>query len=174
MSEQTCDHEWHGHTKLSVPLEKFRICVKCNLAEKEVLVGPDRFRATAPIHEELKSMSQPCTHNGIGSIVASRENDDLYGTCLDCGARVTGSAYDAFHPRPVLAWTTEPPTQQAVYWYKENDIPYLALTTVVFCYGGGSYVQVTLMQIPWGLVPMRISRVDELPGQWAGPLEVPE
>lgn len=71
-------------------------------------------------------------------------------------------------------WTTEHPAEQAAYWYKESGICYLALTTVVFHRAGGSYMQATLMQIPWGLVSTRVCRVDALPGEWVGPLEVPE
>jgi hypothetical protein len=73
-----------------------------------------------------------------------------------------------------MNWTTEPPTVQGVFWYREDGLPYLALTTMVFRRGhAGSLLRVVLRQVPWGLVPDRECDADQLQGEWAGPLSPP-
>lgn len=114
-------------------------------------------------------MSQPCTHNDIGSIVASRENDDLYGACLDCGVRLTGSVHAAFHPRPTLAWTIEKPTTPGFYFYREDGEVYVCEITKE---GKRLLCVVADVHPPDGIDPREM--LENIDGEWAGPLEVPE
>jgi len=103
--------------------------------------------------------------------------------CIRCGSVRVGVLLESLNNMPpgeieyiqrLPPWTTEKPSEQGVFWYKENGVPFLAVTTVVFLRdGSGSYVEARIEQMPWGLLPTRRQRVDELNGQWAGPLEPP-
>ena len=59
-----------------------------------------------------------------------------------------------------MVWTRSRPTEPGAYWYQDSYIPPCVV-----------YVNFGMVVAEWGQLYPR--KIDDLDGQWCGPLEVP-
>lgn len=107
-----------------------------------------------------------CEHDWIGSTTLSVPLEK-WRSCRHCGMVEKAVMYDrfsAFHPAPIMAWTTEMPTKPGWYWYRWD----LNDNTPVVVEVHPEHDSVG----PWG--DGSDSRLSDTSGEWAGPLKPPK